>query len=63
LSDSIVQVLVDIRRRDRVDGRDARIPCCGGEGLVDGYADLIEPWKFGNVLEARRRIHVDDREG
>jgi hypothetical protein len=61
LGNSIVQILVDIRCGDRVDGGRGHFPPCGRERLIDDDVDVIKPSKFCNVLMAQRRIHIEHR--
>jgi hypothetical protein len=51
---SIVQILVDIRCGDRVDGGNAHFPLCGRKRLVDDDVDVIKPSELCNVLMAQR---------
>ena len=61
LGDSVVQVLVNIRCGDWVYWGSTHFSLCVREGFVEDDIDVIKPWKLGNVLEARRRIDIDDR--
>jgi hypothetical protein len=56
VGNSIVQVLVDIRRGDRINRGNIHFPLCGSEGPVDDDADIIKPLKRRGVFEAVRRI-------
>ena len=63
LSDSIVQVLVEIRCGDGVDRGSVCFRPCGREGLGDEDADVIEPSKLRDAFEARRvRIYGRKRQ-
>ena len=61
LGNSVVQVLVDIRCGDWVNWGSTHFSLCVREGFVEDDIDVIKRWKLGNVLEARRRIDIDDR--
>ena len=61
LGDSVVQVLVNIRCGDWVNWGSTHFSLCVREGLVEDDIDVIKPWDLGNVLEAQRRINIDDR--
>ena len=62
LGDSVIQVLIDIRSSDWVDRGSTHFSLCVREGFVEDDIDVIKPWELGNVLEAQRRIDIDDRE-
>jgi hypothetical protein len=62
LGDSVVQVLVDIRCGDWVNWGSTHFSLCVREGFVEDDIDVIKPCELGNVLEAQRRIDIDDRE-
>ena len=62
-SDSIVQVLVEIRGGDGVHRRKRCLRLCGREGLGDEDADVAKPSRLCDVFEARRvRIHGRKRQ-
>jgi hypothetical protein len=62
LGDSVVQVLVDIRCGDWVNWGSTHFSLCVREGFVEHDIDVIKPCELGNVLQAQRRIDIDDRE-
>jgi len=61
LGDSVVQVLVDIRCGDWVNWGSAHFSLCVREGLGEDDIDVIKQWELGNVLQAQRRVDIDDR--
>jgi hypothetical protein len=62
LGNSIVQVLVDIRRGDWVDGNHAHISIWKREHLADDDVDAIKPSKLCDAVTGQRRIPIDHGE-
>jgi hypothetical protein len=61
LGDSIVQILVDIRRGDRVDGNHADFSGCGREHLADDDVDATKPSNLCDLVTCQRRKRIDHR--
>jgi hypothetical protein len=59
---SIVQILVDIRCGNRVDGGHAHVWLCGRKRLVDDDIYVIKPSELCNVFMAQLRIYIDYRD-
>jgi hypothetical protein len=62
LGNSIVQILVDIRCGDRVDGGHAHVSVCRREHLADDDVDVIKPSELCDVVTSQRRIRIDHRD-
>ena len=62
LGNSIVQILVNIRCGDRVDGNHAHVSICRREHLADDDVDVIKPSKLCDLVTGQRRIRIDHRE-
>ena len=62
LGNSIVQILVDIRCGDRVDGNQAHFSVCRREHLADDDLDVTKPSKLCDLVTGQRRKRIDHRD-